>query len=82
MYFFRLQQKKRSYDPIDYASIDLVDFWVTEEVEEPELPNDIQELIYQDNCVPSYHGGGFYSLLYKYFSHKLYYILLICFVFY
>ena len=62
--YFRLQQKKRSYDPIDYESIDLVDFWVTEEVEEPELPNDIQELIYEDNSIPSYRGSEFYSFLF------------------
>ena len=53
-----------SYDPIDYENIDLVDFWVTEEVEEPELPNDIQELIYEDNSIPSYHGSEFYSFIF------------------
>ena len=62
--YFRLQQKKRSYDPIDYESIDLVDFWVTKEVEEPELPNDIQELIYEDNSIPSYRGSEFYSFIF------------------
>lgn len=45
----------RSYDPIDYESIDKVDFWIIEEEAPPEF--DVDELenenvIYQDDAIP------------------------------
>ena len=56
MLYFRWEYKKRSYDPIDYESIDKVDFWVTEEEEAPpEFGTDdfeIENVIYEDNAIP------------------------------
>lgn len=37
---FRFSKRKRSYDPIDYESIDKTDFWVVEESGEAELDYD------------------------------------------
>ncbi|KAK7267397.1 hypothetical protein RIF29_20069 [Crotalaria pallida] len=50
----RLQSKKRSYDPIDYESIDNVDFWVVEEEASPEfdVENLGDDVIYQENGTP------------------------------
>ncbi|XLU78374.1 hypothetical protein S245_001795, partial [Arachis hypogaea] len=40
------RKQKLQYDPIDIESIDMVDFWVTEEVEkEPDLPSNIEDLL-------------------------------------
>ncbi|KAK7302122.1 hypothetical protein RJT34_13002 [Clitoria ternatea] len=44
----------KSYDPIDYESIDKVDFWVTEEEPQPKFGHDymdIEKVIYQDNAI-------------------------------
>ena len=38
----RHNQQKRSYDPVDYESIDKTEFWVVEEEQEGEL--DYEEL--------------------------------------
>ncbi|XLU31086.1 hypothetical protein S245_067152, partial [Arachis hypogaea] len=40
------RKQKTQYDPIDYESISLVDFWVTEEVveKEPNLPSNVDLL--------------------------------------
>ena len=35
--FFRLYNKKRSYDPIDYECIDKTEFWIIDENEPREL---------------------------------------------
>ncbi|KAJ1391324.1 hypothetical protein SESBI_36715 [Sesbania bispinosa] len=49
----RWEHKKRSYDPIDYESIDKVEFWVVEEEAPPEFDvDDIENVIYQDNAIP------------------------------
>ncbi|KAJ1398996.1 hypothetical protein SESBI_30639 [Sesbania bispinosa] len=51
----RWEYKKRSYDPIDYESIDKVEFWVIEEEAPPEFDvDDIENenVIYQDNAIP------------------------------
>ena len=41
------RKQKTQYDPIDYESISLVDFWVTEEVveKEPDLPSNVDDLL-------------------------------------
>ncbi|XP_039035558.1 uncharacterized protein LOC120172051 [Hibiscus syriacus] len=45
--------KKPCYDPIDYESIDHVDFWVTEEETPPELDIDeIDNFLYHENAIP------------------------------
>ncbi|KAK8952239.1 hypothetical protein KSP39_PZI004582 [Platanthera zijinensis] len=45
--------KKRSYDPLDYTSIDSVDFWVVEEEPTPELNyNEIENEVYAENTMP------------------------------
>ncbi|KAK7293059.1 hypothetical protein RJT34_15920 [Clitoria ternatea] len=51
----RWAHHNKSYDPIDYESIDKVDFWVTEEEPQPEFGHDdmdIENVIYQDNAIP------------------------------
>ncbi|KAE8725474.1 Endoglucanase 11 [Hibiscus syriacus] len=45
--------KKPCYDPIDYESIDHVDFWVTDEETLPELDIDeIDNFLYHENAIP------------------------------
>ncbi|KAK8938660.1 hypothetical protein KSP39_PZI011656 [Platanthera zijinensis] len=45
--------KKRSYDPLDYTSIDSLDFWVVEEEPTPELHyNEIENEVYAKNAMP------------------------------
>ncbi|PNX78135.1 DNA binding protein, partial [Trifolium pratense] len=55
-YNLRLQNrgkpKKIYYDPIDYESIDDIDFWVNEDAP-PELDiNEIENLLYHDDAIP------------------------------
>lgn len=56
---FSGKERKRSYDPIDYESIDKVDFWIVEEEPSGELDADeLDELIEEnfasiDNILPS-----------------------------
>ncbi|KAL4328806.1 hypothetical protein AHAS_Ahas13G0236900 [Arachis hypogaea] len=54
------RKQKVQYDPIDIESIDMVDFWVTEEVVEkvPDLPNEIDDGLDQSG------GGGSSSTFY------------------
>ena len=40
---------EKNYDPIDYESINKIDFWVFEEEEEPFIDHDeIENLLYED----------------------------------
>ncbi|KAF7815169.1 hypothetical protein G2W53_029138 [Senna tora] len=52
---FKLKCKKKNYDPIDYESIDKVDFWITEETppdfDDQEFDN--ENLIYQEHAFPA-----------------------------
>lgn len=49
----RCISKRTSYDPIDYESIDDIDFWVVEEEEPPELDIDeIENALYNANARP------------------------------
>ncbi|KAK8950974.1 hypothetical protein KSP39_PZI003537 [Platanthera zijinensis] len=44
---------KRSYDPLDYTCIDLMDFWVVEEEPVPELIyDDLEKEIYNEDVIP------------------------------
>lgn len=56
IFLYRWKPEKICYDPIDYESIDTIDFWVLEEEEEapPELDIDeIENLLYRgDNAIP------------------------------
>ena len=57
----RLHCKKKNYDPIDFQSIDTIDFWVIADEDDPEFTNGdidgIENLIYTDNAMPSYPKG-------------------------
>ncbi|XP_054815012.1 uncharacterized protein LOC129315390 [Prosopis cineraria] len=44
-------RKNKSYDPIDYESIDKIDFWVAEEEEEPAPEFDSQEVANLENVI-------------------------------
>ncbi|KAI3792267.1 hypothetical protein L2E82_06142 [Cichorium intybus] len=45
----RLKDNKRSYDPVDYESIDNIDFWVVDEIPEGELNyNDLENMIEEE----------------------------------
>ncbi|KAK2388537.1 hypothetical protein QL285_062213 [Trifolium repens] len=50
--YCRGNRKKIYYDPIDYESIDDIDFWVNEEAP-PELDiNEIENLLYHEDAIP------------------------------
>ncbi|XP_071920401.1 uncharacterized protein [Coffea arabica] len=45
----RLSYKKRSYDPVDYETIDKVEFWIVDEEQEGELDYDeLEEMIEEE----------------------------------
>ncbi|RYR25937.1 hypothetical protein Ahy_B02g059986 [Arachis hypogaea] len=54
------RKQKLQYDPIDIESIDMVDFWVTEEVveKEPDLPSNIEDLLDEIDADLDQGGGG------------------------
>ena len=48
-FLFRFYNKKRTYDPIDYASIDETDFWIVDENEPVELDvEELENLLYEE----------------------------------
>ena len=52
-FFFRLYNKKRNYDPIDYACIDETEFWIIDEDEPGELDlEEIENLLYEEGSLP------------------------------
>ncbi|CAJ2645630.1 unnamed protein product [Trifolium pratense] len=52
MFYCRGKPKKIYYDPIDYESIDDIDFWVNEDAP-PELDiNEIENLLYHHDAIP------------------------------
>ncbi|XP_057733824.1 uncharacterized protein LOC130948997 [Arachis stenosperma] len=61
---FRKEKEKRKqktqYDPIDYESISLVNFWVTEEVveKEPDLPSNVDDLLREIDADLYQSDGG------------------------
>ena len=51
--FFRLYNKKMTYDPIDYACIDKTDFWIVDEDEPGDLDvKELENLIYEEGLIP------------------------------
>ncbi|XP_057740600.1 uncharacterized protein LOC130957772 [Arachis stenosperma] len=54
------RKQKIQYDPIDYESISLVDFWVTKEVveKEPDLPNNVDNLLFEIDADLYQSGSG------------------------
>ena len=51
--FFRFYNKKRSYDPIDYACIDETEFWIIDEDEPGELDlEEVENLLYEEGSLP------------------------------
>ena len=52
-FFFRIYNKKRNYDPIDYASIDETEFWIIDEDESGELDlEEMENLLYEEGSLP------------------------------
>ncbi|KAI3685275.1 hypothetical protein L6452_34516 [Arctium lappa] len=50
----KLKVEKRSYDPIDYESIDKTDFWMVEEEPEGELDyNDLENMLDEEEHEPA-----------------------------
>ncbi|RVW27608.1 hypothetical protein CK203_099113 [Vitis vinifera] len=52
-FFFRFYNKKRIYDPIDYACIDETDFWIVDEDRPVELDvEELENLLYEEGSIP------------------------------
>ena len=52
-FFFRLYNKKITYDPIDYACIDETDFCLVDEDEPRELDvEELENLLYEEGLIP------------------------------
>ena len=52
-FFFRLYNKKRSYDPIDYECIDETKFWIIDENELEEHDfEELDNLLHEEKSMP------------------------------
>ena len=52
-FFFRFYNKKRIYDPIDYACIDETDFWIVDDDQPVELDvEELENLLYEEWSIP------------------------------
>ena len=52
-FLFRFYNKKRSYDPIDYACIDETEFWIIDDDESGELDlEEMENLLYEEGSFP------------------------------
>ena len=52
-FFFRFYNKKITYDPIDYASIDETDFWIVDKDQPIELDvEELKNLLYEEGSIP------------------------------
>ncbi|KAL6311806.1 hypothetical protein AAG906_018587 [Vitis piasezkii] len=50
---YRFYNKKRIYDPIDYACIDETDFWIVDENQPTELDvEELKNLLYEEGSIP------------------------------
>ena len=50
--WYRVQRKKFNIDPIDYASIDKIEFWVVEDDEPPFLDHEeIENALYEEEPI-------------------------------
>ena len=74
-FFFRLYNKKRSYDPIDYTCIDETEFWIIDEDEPGELDlEEMKNLLYEEGSLPIEVEGSSSSTLILnccYFTFKM-----------
>ena len=54
MFFFvKFYNKKRTYDPIDDAYIDEIDFWIVDEDQPTELDvKELENLLYEEGSIP------------------------------
>ena len=53
LFFFRFYNKKRIYDPIDYACIDETDFWIVDGDQPTELDvEELENLLYEEGSIP------------------------------
>ena len=51
-FFFMFYNKKRTYDPINYACIDETDFWIVDEDQPAELDiEELENLLYEKGSV-------------------------------
>ena len=51
-FFFMFYNKKRTYDPIDYACIDDTDFWVVDDDQLAELDvEELENLLYEKRSI-------------------------------
>ena len=58
-FFFMFHNKKRSYDPIDYACIDETKFWIIDEDELGELDlEEVENLLYEEGSLPIEFEGS------------------------
>ncbi|KAL6316864.1 hypothetical protein AAG906_022582 [Vitis piasezkii] len=50
---YRFYNKKRTYDPIDYACIDETDFWIVDEDQSVKLDvEELENLLYEERSIP------------------------------
>ena len=48
-FFFRFYNKKRIYDPVDYACIDEIDFWIVDEDQPTKLDvEEFENILYEE----------------------------------
>ena len=52
LFYFRFYNKKRTYDPIDYACIDETNFWIVYKYQLAESDVEEENLLYQEGSIP------------------------------
>ena len=59
LFFFRFYNKKRTYDPSDYAYIDETDFWIVDEDQPVELDvEELENLLHKEWSIPTNEMEG------------------------
>lgn len=57
--WYKVKRKKFNFDPIDYASIDKIEFWVVEDEEPPFLDHEeIENALYEEGAYPIEEGSS------------------------
>ena len=52
LFLFRFYNKKRTYDPINYACIDETDFWIVDEDQPTKLDvEELENLLYEEGSI-------------------------------
>ena len=52
LFFFRFYNKKRTYDPIDYACINETNFWIVDEDESGKVDvEELENLLYEEGLI-------------------------------